>query len=468
MVRFGLLADHLTIAGSTLYPNMAKIVCLPDKREFEVGRGETILEGALRAGIPHAHACGGHAKCSTCRIWILDGLEQCEDRSDVEKTLVTSLGLGPEIRLACQTRLRGDVRLRRLVLDEADLEITSQLAKDRHGRCGESKAIAVLFCDIRDFTAFSQTLSSYDVMFVLNRYFHQMGEIIERNGGYVDNFIGDEVMALFGIDNDPHAPLRAVRAALEMLAAVDRLKPYMDAMYGRHFDAGIGIHYGEAVIGSIGSRKREKLTAIGDTVNLANRIERANKEAGTRLLISENLWERVNGSAIVKDFVRVKLRGTNDRITLYEISGIHDHALAEISGQPEPDKTRMHYAGLDWQRVLSEADLPVGERKIVKRDDFDLLLIRTARAVYALNNACPHLHLPLKDSEVIEPDVIVCRWHESRFDLRTGEVRAWCAALNPDGTPKGFEFVGDVSKNRTPLSPFPARIADSFIWVALG
>ena len=447
---------------------MAKIICLPDKRDFEVVRGETILAGALRAGIPHAHACGGFAKCSTCRVWILEGIEQCEDRNEDERALATPLGFGPEIRLACQTRLRGDVKLRRLVLDEADLEVTSQLAKDRLGRCGEHKAIAVLFCDIRDFTAFSQGLSSYDVMFVLNRYFHQMGEIIERNKGYVDKFIGDEIMALFGIDDDSYAPLRAVKAALEMLAAIDRLRPYMDAMYGRHFDAGIGIHFGEAVIGVLGSRKQERLTAIGDTVNIANRIERANKEAGTRLLISETLWERVKESVVIKDFVRVKLRGTSDRISLYEILGIHAQALVDISGQEEQDKTRMRYAGLDWLRVLPEAELPVGKRRIVKRDDFDLLLIHTTRAVYALNNACPHLRLPLEDSEVVEPDVIVCRWHESRFDLKTGEVRAWCAALNPDGTPKGLEFVGDVSKNRTPLTPFPARIADGFVWVALG
>jgi class 3 adenylate cyclase/nitrite reductase/ring-hydroxylating ferredoxin subunit len=446
---------------------MPSIICLPDRREFEVSPSETILEGALRAGIPHAHACGGHAQCSTCRIWVLDGTEQCEDRNEVEKALATKLGFGPEVRLACQTRLRGDVKLRRLVLDEADLEITSQLAKDRLGRCGEHKSIAVLFCDIRDFTAFSETLSSYDVMFVLNRYFHQMSEIIERNKGYVDNYIGDEVMALFGIDENPRAPLLAVKTAVEMLAAADRLKPYMDAMYGRHFDVGIGIHYGEAVIGTIGSRKREKLTAVGDTVNIANRIEKANKEAGTRLLISEDLFEQVKDSILIKDFVRVKLRGASDRITLYEIAEISAQALADVSGQQRLDQARMRYAGQDWVRVLPEAELAEGEHKVVERAEFDLLLIRTRQAIYALNNACPHLHLPLKDSNVVEPDVLVCRWHESQFDLRTGEIRAWCTALNPDGTPKGFEFAGNVSKNRTPLKPYPARIADGFIWVAL-
>lgn len=445
---------------------MPKIVCLPDKREFDIGPEETILEAALRAGIPHAHACGGHAKCSTCRIWILDGLEHCADLSEVERTLSSALGFGPEVRLACQTRVDGDVKLRRLVLDEADLEISSQLAKERLGRCGENKAIAVLFCDIRDFTAFSRTLSSYDVMFVLNRYFYQLGEIIERNKGYIDNYIGDQVMALFGIDDDPRAPIRAVNAGLEMLGAIDRLKPYMDAMYGRHFDVGIGIHYGEAVIGSVGFRAREKVTAIGDTVNLASRIEQANKQAGTRLLISDSLHERVKESISVKDFIRVKLRGAGDRMTLYEVSGISAEALADISGQHEVDRTRTRYAGVDWLRVLPEADLPVGQQRVVERDDFDLLLVRTKRAIYALNNACPHLHLPLNESEIVEPDVIVCRWHETHFDLRTGEVRLWCAALNPDGTPKGYEFLGNVRKNRAPLRPFPARIADGYVWVA--
>ncbi|MFO0997247.1 MAG: adenylate/guanylate cyclase domain-containing protein [Alphaproteobacteria bacterium] len=446
---------------------MPRVVCLPDKREFDVEQEESILDGALRAGIAHAHACGGQAKCSTCRVWILGDSEHCERRGEAEQALAAKLGFGPDIRLACQTRLRGDVRLRRLVLDEADLEITSQLAQERLGRCGENKLIAVLFCDIRDFTAFSRTLSSYDVMFVLNRYFHLMGDVIERNKGYIDNFIGDEIMALFGIDGDPIAPLRAVNAALEMLTASDRLKPYMDAMYERHFDVGIGIHYGEAVIGSVGSRKRDKLTAIGDTVNVANRIERANKEAGTRLLVSEDLYGRVKDSVVVKDFVRVKLRGTDDRISLYEISGIKASALAEISGQQEADETRVRLAGLEWLRLLPAAELPVGGRKIIERDDFDLLLIHTPRGIYALNNACPHLHLPLKDSEVVDPDVIVCRWHESRFDLKTGEILSWCPALNPDGSPKGYEFAGNVRKNRTSLKPLPTRIADGYVWVAV-
>ena len=118
---------------------MARITCFPDRKEVDVRDGDTILEATLRANIAHAHACGGHARCSTCRVWVLEGLENCVARSDRERSLTDRLGLGPEVRLACQTRIAGDVKLRRLVLDETDLEITSQLSRKRLGRCGEAK-----------------------------------------------------------------------------------------------------------------------------------------------------------------------------------------------------------------------------------------------------------------------------------------------------------------------------------------
>ncbi len=110
---------------------MTRITCLPDRKEVNVRDGDTILGATLRANIAHAHACGGQARCSTCRVWILEGLENCDARSDRKRSLTDQLGLGPEVRLACQTRVVGDVKLRRLVLDETDLEITSQLAPEQ-------------------------------------------------------------------------------------------------------------------------------------------------------------------------------------------------------------------------------------------------------------------------------------------------------------------------------------------------
>jgi class 3 adenylate cyclase len=132
--------------------------------------------------------------------------------------------------IACQTRVSGDLTLRRLVLDETDLRIASQLAKPRLGRSGEIRTVAVLFCDIRDFTRLSQQLSPYDPIFMLNRHFFQMADVIERNGGHVQKFIGDAIMAIFGMDDAADVPLRAIKAATDMLGAADRMKPYMQAV----------------------------------------------------------------------------------------------------------------------------------------------------------------------------------------------------------------------------------------------
>lgn len=252
---------------------MPKIACLPDKTDISIEDGETILAASLRAGIAHAHACGGRAHCSTCRVWILEGLEHCSERTELERAIADPLRFGPEVRLACQTKVSGDLKLRRLVLDETDLEITSQLAKPRLGRSGEVRTIAVLFCDIRGFTDLSQSLSPYDLMYVLNRYFFHMADAIERNGGYIEKFIGDAVMAIFGMDDTEDMPLRAIKAATDMLGAADRMKPYMKTMYDKEFDVGIGLHYGDAVIGTVSGGREEKLAAIGETVNVASRIE---------------------------------------------------------------------------------------------------------------------------------------------------------------------------------------------------
>ena len=466
---------------------MPKITCLPDKTQFSINEGETILEAILRANVPHAHACGGLARCSTCRVWILEGLQHCSERNELERALATPLRFGPEVRLACQTKISGDLTLRRLVLDETDLGVTSQLAKERLGRCGEAKTIAVLFCDIRDFTNLSQHLSPYDLMFVLNRYFFQMADVIECNGGHVEKFIGDAIMAIFGMDDTPHVPLRAVKAATDMLRAADRMKSYMQAMYEEEFDVGIGLHYGEAVIGTVSGGREEKLAAIGETVNVASRIEGANKEAGTRLLISEALYQQVEKMVEVSDFVRVRLRGTNERVSLYEVARLTPEAEAILATRES--RETMRFAGRQWTRLTGQDEIGDGHRRVFELDAFDLAVVRKGERFLAFNNACPHMHLPFfekrdsekigvirsptgreipRDSRLTDDYGLACRWHESCFDLQTGAVRDWCPKLQADGTSKGWEFMGDLSRNCNPLQPLPCLVQDGILWVALG
>ncbi len=466
---------------------MANVKSLPDNVVFDVTADETLLEAALRSGVAFAHACGGRAKCSTCRIWVLDGLETCPERTELESSLAKRLGLAKEVRLACQLRPEGTLRIRRLVLDETDLMMCSQLDRAVAARTGEAKNVTIFFSDIAGFTALAERLSAYDVMYLLNRYFVQAGDIIEQNGGFIDKFVGDGLMAIFGVDDEPNAPLRSVRAALQTLTAVDRMKPYFASMYDADFDIRIGLHYGEAVIGSLGSIGHERLTAIGDVVNVASRVEAANKDAGTRLLISEALHDEIGDKLEIVDFVRIRLPGTSDRISLHEVNRLKPEAEAELNAKEH--RETMLFAGKKWVRVFVEDELAINEHRILNFEDYDVVVIRGADDYFAFNNACPHLHLPLFErramaegdlgyfpgtdtprplnSTVVDDRGLVCRWHHSCFDLQTGDVRDWATRLAEDGTSPGWEFLGDISKNQNKLTVYACRIHDGYLWIAL-
>src|SRR5205807_858866 len=138
----------------------------------------TLLQISLKHGVPHVHDCGGHARCSTCRVLIREGLENVLPRNEAEQRLADFKGFEEDVRLACQTRVRGPVGLRRLVYDDKDAAI----AEAEHGESsGCERSVAILFSDIRDFTPFAEANLPYDVVHMLNRYFLTTGEAVLQN-----------------------------------------------------------------------------------------------------------------------------------------------------------------------------------------------------------------------------------------------------------------------------------------------
>ena len=131
------------------------------------------------------------------------------------------------------------------------------------------------------------------------------------------------MVAIFGLHDEENPAQYAVKSALEMCAEMDDMKPYLKTMYGQDFDIGVGIHWGEAVVGDIGAGKSKRLTAIGDAMNFASRVESANKQFQSRVLISEETHNEIKDSLVIKDFMRTNLPGIEGRVTLYEIEDIN-------------------------------------------------------------------------------------------------------------------------------------------------
>ncbi|MGO9410883.1 MAG: adenylate/guanylate cyclase domain-containing protein [Spirochaetia bacterium] len=161
---------------------------------------------------------------------------------------------------------------------------------------GENRILSVLFSDIRSFTTISEKMAPADLVNSLNRYFNVMVDIIMDKGGIVDKYIGDAIMAFFGApvkhENDA---LRSLVAGLEMTEALANFNESQKSTGAPEFQIGVGINFGEVTVGNIGTEKKMDYTVIGDMVNLASRLEGLTKQYHQRLIISENLFEQVNG-----------------------------------------------------------------------------------------------------------------------------------------------------------------------------
>lgn len=270
----------------------AGIDVLPDGTALPVKPRKSLLELCLAHRIPLTHACGGMARCSTCRVVILQGSEHCTARNAAEEDLANRLGFGAHVRLACQTHISGPAQIRRLVLDERDEDFAgSDEMTAKVAALGEEIIAAILFCDIRGFTQFSQRVMPYDAIHTLNRFYAALGPQILSRGGEINNTMGDGFLAIFPHAEEGAACRAAVEAGLALLRAAESLCDYTTKAYREELRIGVGIHSGPVICGTIGHGAARRMTVIGDNVNLASRIESATKQLGCPLLVSSRVRE---------------------------------------------------------------------------------------------------------------------------------------------------------------------------------
>ncbi len=182
----------------------------PDGVTVSIEPGMSVLEASRAADVPHAAVCGGRGRCSTCRVRVGPGAEYLPPPAPDEARVLARIGAGTDVRLACQLRPTHELTVIPLLPPSAgphDVEIQVNPG------LGMEREVAVLFADLRAFTRMSEGRLPYDVVFLLNQYFKAMGQAVEAHDGRVDKFIGDGIMALFGIDTDTQEACRHALAA---------------------------------------------------------------------------------------------------------------------------------------------------------------------------------------------------------------------------------------------------------------
>ena len=286
----------------------------PSGRVVQIVRGVSVLEASRMAGIPHASVCGGRGRCSTCRIKVDGPQDALLPPAPEEVKVLRRVGAAPDVRLACQLRPQGDLRVTPFLPANAQASAGFRRPGYLHGA---EREIAILFADLRSFTQLSEKKLPYDLVFLLNRYFAETGHAVEAAGGRIDKFIGDGVMALFGLDTGVEAGCReALAAARQMSERMEALNRALVHDISEPLRIGIGIHTGPAIVGEMGYGSAVSVTAVGDSVNTASRIEGLSKTYACELVISDAVALRAGIDLGAAPRHEIEIRGRVERLVV--------------------------------------------------------------------------------------------------------------------------------------------------------
>ncbi len=298
-------------------------------KPVSVPRGFSILEASRSSGIPHASMCGGRARCSTCRVRVVRGLADLPPADALERGTLDRIRASPEVRLACQTRPTADLTVLPLVPvgpKTAGLRIAFEQ--------GVEHIVTALAVDLRGSTQLAAGKLPFDTLYVINRYIGCVTAAIEAHGGYVTSVAGDGVMSVFGADgNAAAAAAGAMAAALDIWDGLALLEREMiDELLGP-LRFGLGLHTGVAIVGAVALSGRSSLQFLGDTGNVASRLEALTKDMGCVLLISRQVFETgALEMPLGASRETVVVRGREDAaIEVAAVSNRHD--LAAIIGR---------------------------------------------------------------------------------------------------------------------------------------
>nr|WP_245310011.1 adenylate/guanylate cyclase domain-containing protein [Bradyrhizobium jicamae] len=280
-------------------------------RTVRVPKGLSVLEASLRNNVPHASVCGGRARCSTCRIRIIGDCSALPEPSQREAFVLGRVGTSdPSIRLACQLRPPADLSFFQLFLPHA----ISADGHDSHPtRIGQERYLVSLFVDMRGSTQLAEKRLPFDTVFIVNRFLGAVSQAVLESGGMPNQFVGDGMLALFGLATSrQNACRQALKAAAMIAANVDALNKFLEHDLREPIRFGIGINGGEVIVGDIGYRDHMVFTALGDPVNVAARLQDMTKSLACEAVMSDEVRATAGLAADALPQHDVEIRGRNE------------------------------------------------------------------------------------------------------------------------------------------------------------
>ena len=289
-------------------------------RTMPILPGATVLETLRENGIPHASVCGGRARCTTCRVMVTRGLAELPAPAMLESKALARIEAPPGLRLACQIRPTADLTVMPLLPADA----TPAQGSLRGGLEGSERLITMAFVDLRGSTTLGEAKLPYDVLFILNQFFQEMTKALDATNGHYSQFTGDGLLALYGLNaRDPTTgPAEALRGAREMLARLDQLNRRLVGELAQPLRIGIGIDFAEAIVGSMGPPRSQIITAIGDAVNTAARLEGLTKEYDCALVLSRRAAEAARLDLSHHQLHAVAVKGKVQKVEFYALETV--------------------------------------------------------------------------------------------------------------------------------------------------
>lgn len=301
-----------------LYRNRRGVIRIeyPGGRVISAPVGPTILEISQTAGIPHASVCGGRGRCTTCRVQIVAGAGELAMPSELEAKALRRIKAPPDVRLACQTRPSRNLAVAPLLPPTA----TARDGRLPGGLQGQERQVAILFVDLRGSTKLGEERLPYDVVFILNQFFAEMAGALKATNGHYAQFNGDGLMALYGLETSYEEACRdAIAGAVEMQRRMERINLAFEKDVGRRLRIGVGVHSGDAIVGMMGPPASPIISAIGDNVNVAARLEGLTKDYACGIVLSAETAERGGVDCNAYPRYEAELRGRDDKIAVFTL-----------------------------------------------------------------------------------------------------------------------------------------------------